>query len=313
MNRSLALLVILLLGTLPTGCRKAVKGELSGNLPADGAVPGLERTAPTRQVFRDNDINSYFGTQANFVRGMGLNTLHVGEYTLGGAGRSLTVEAYQMNSEHAPAGMYYHYRAHRLHFQGERVEVGAEGLLDTRSGGKNLYFYKGHWFIALIYTGRDPVPDLMPLAQHIAAGIQGQNVRPRGFLHLDVEGVDAENAFISPGNMLNLEWLPPGVQAMAPGAGPRAIAFVIPFADPKSAENTRNEFRQVLHMEGRDVRRARLPGDLNLTGEMGEDPKLGRVTFVTYRHWLVGVVHAEDYEPAHAILHRICLDIRNRR
>lgn len=312
MRRTL-LVAILALGLVPLGCGKALKGELAGNLPADGAVAGLERTTPPRQIFRDNDIESYFGKNANFIRGMGLNTLHVAEYTLGGPGRSLMIEAYQMNSEHAPAGMYYHYRAHRLHFQGEKVDVGAEGLLDTRSGGRNLYFYKGHWFFSLVYTGKEPIPDLVPLAQRIAAGVQGQNVRPRGFLHLEVDGVDAENAFISPGNMLNCEWLPPGVQALAPGAGPKAVAFVIPFADEKIADNTRNEFRQVLHMEGRDVRRARLPGDLNLTAEMGEDPKLGRVTFVTYRNWLVGVVHAEDYEPAQAILHRICLDIRNRR
>lgn len=312
--RRIPLPVLLLLCALAAfGCKKAIKGELRGNLPADGAVPGLEQAAPPRQIFRDRDIDSYFGTHANFIRGMGLNTLHVGEYTLGGSGRTLLVESYQMNSEHAPAGMYYHYRAHRLHFQGQKVDVGAEGLLDTRSGGKNLYFYKGNWFIALVYTGRDPVPDLMPLAQHIAAGIQGQNVRPRGFLHLEVEGVDAANAFISPGNMLNSEWLPPGVMALAPGAGSKAKAFVIPFADGKSAENARNEFRQFLHMDGRDVRRARLPGDLGLTAEMGEDPTYGKVTFVVYRHWLVGVAETDDYDAAHAILHRICLDIRNRR
>ncbi len=279
-------------------------GSIERYLPEGGAVPGLTRTSKLRG-YRGDEMEVALGKSAVLYRNYGATGMSTADYVLGRDDRSLTIQSFSMADDVAAAGLFHYFRGRKLGGSVERVDAGAEGIVDVRHERRNLYFYKQRYFFKIIYTGTAPVPDLAPLARAIAARVPGRSERPAGLVYLEVEGVDTDSAQVTPGYTFNCDFLPPGVIAKAPGAGSAvAEVFLIGHNDKKEATRTGRDYRTYLQLNGKDY-------DSHQKAWRGRpiwtarDPSQGRVICTVYKEYVIGVVRPKDYALGEAIINRI--------
>lgn len=270
-------------------------GSDNGFLPGNGAFSGLVALGNKRVAFSGKDKDKYLGKErAGFFNGHGLGSIYTRDYQLDG--KNLTLESFQLDNDVGASGIYYYYVGRQLRGGGEEIDVGAQAVLDTAKSGRNLYFYKGRWFFSIIYTDQEPIPDLKPLAQFLATQISGSSQKPAGFEHLNVEGVAAKYARITPGNALNFDIFPPGVYALAPAGGNNARAFVIDCHDKDRAEKTAGDFRRYLQVNCEDFKTTRKDfGKNKIEIHQATDAREGKITFALFDRYLVAISQINEF------------------
>ncbi|GHS91368.1 hypothetical protein FACS1894139_15750 [Planctomycetales bacterium] len=313
MRRHLILCVFILVGSVLTACGNPLAGDSSGFLPEDGEFAGLSAVGKRQVLFTDGPKEKYLGAErARFFKQYGLSTIYSRDYALGG--EALTIEAYQIGSDLGAAGIFYYYVGQQLRNTGEEIDVGAQAVSDTAHGGRNLYFYKGRWLFALIYTGKEPVPDLKPLAQFLTARVPGQSRKPAGFAYIDVEGVAGKYARVTPGNALNFDIFPPGVWALAPGGGADARIFVIDFSEAKAAEKAGDDFWRYLQVNASDsAREKRQFGKTAVVFARAVDPREKNVVYAAFDRFVIVASHLDNFAAGETLVTRVIDKIRESR
>ncbi len=298
-----------------TGCGGFIRGEKTGNIPLTGQYPGLVPIdKKIVNYFSTQDKARYLGNKAPLFDQYGLNSLHVCNFTLDGPENYLTIEAYSVNSSVGAAGIYYYYKGKILYGGGKDVEVGAQGVLDTERESRNLYFYKGQFFYALVYTGKKPVPDLVPLAREIADRTMGENFKPKGFEYLDVKGISTQFARVTWGNALNTEFLPPSVMALAWAAGKEAKIYVSSYNNKKDMEDSLLDFRRYLQLEAPDFKESRIKvgeGDYKLY--TATDSTLGVIMVAVFEDNIITLVKPESLDKGMPLIRAIIEKARSLR
>lgn len=279
-----------------------------GVLPPTGAVPTLTKDS-TGETFSGGGLHKYLGTRARFFQQYGAETVYTSEYSYGPDQGNLVIEVFAMDTPASALGLYQWHGMRKLGGAGRTVPIGAEGVLDTKKEGRNLYFYKGKWFVALIYTGAEPVPDLLPVGSYMADTLDAKrSERPRGFEHLAMDGIEADSIRVTPGNTFQAAFLPPGLTAKAPGAGPIAEVFLITRNDIGEARVTAREYAEYLQLKGKDYTEKYAEGRRPVW--LAQDPRQGRVVLTQYGPWVFGVARPSTYREGEAFVDRLAETLR---
>ena len=227
---------ILIFCLLGLGClgQKKKRGELGafeaisrGYLPQTGMHTGLQQLGKLRNRQGPDDMIKFLGKTGRMYAAYGATSLQSADYYLGDPNKTMTLESIDMGSIESAAALFYYYKGRWLRDQGKSIDVGSDGVLDTTRGNRNLYFYKRKRFFKVIYTGKLPAPNLIPVAKTIEKIVPGKNTRPRGFEYCHMDGIKADSARVSPGYTFRCDFLPPAVYANAPAAGKNAEIFFI--------------------------------------------------------------------------------------
>lgn len=302
--------LLLALGGI-AGCANPIGGDgKNGFLPENGEFPGLVSQGAVLSASNKKNKEKYLGRErAAFFEQHSLEEIHTRDYTLNG--ERLTLEAFELNSPAGASGIYYYYAGRQLRGVGKELEVGAQAVLDTLNKNRNLYFYKGKWFFSIIYTGKEPTPDLTPLARFMAARVPGESSRPEGMDFLQVEGVAGNYAKVTPGNALNFDIFPPGVFTLAPAGGSRAAAYIISFSDRDRVETRTMDFKRYLQVNAADFRQeSQAFGKERVTFYRALDGRHGKLVFVSYGRHIIIIAQLDDYQPGIVIAGRIVEKIK---
>ncbi len=286
----------------------------TGHLPEDGFVPGWRRVSDVER-YTGKSLEEYLGRQATRIRSYGFEMLYTADYRRpGDENPTLTVESYEMNSPLIASGLFHDHRGRllRRRIEYRPVDVGVEGLAAERF----LYFYKHRYFFKVIYAGPEAdQPDLVTLGRAVARPLPGARRPPRGFEHLDVEGVNPAKSYVTPGNTFDYDFLPPAIMCEAPGAGEVARVFLIGHYEEDEAERTAEDYRTWLELNGLDYE-LQMVRDPHVRGRRlvwrARDPGQGRVVCTQVETWVIGVLAPETYERGQVILDRIAARIQRR-
>lgn len=290
-----------------TACSGFVEAEKTGLLPMTGDFPGLVQLGKNKIFTKADDRMMYLGTRGQVMEQFGTRSLYVGDYTLGGKGNDLSLESYQVDGDVGAAGIFYYYKGRLLANAGKDVDVGGAGVIDTKNDSRNLYFYKGQLFFALIYTGKAPIPDLVPLARWLADKVNNRNWQPTGFKYLkDLDGVSQKYTRISYGNALNMDFLPPAVMSLALCAGTKAKVYACTFSDPKQMQNTEDAFVRFLRFDTKQYKESKLKsGASSYRVYQGIEKDEGLIQFVRGRDVLFIVTGADSAGQGLDLLQRL--------
>lgn len=282
--------------------RRLGKGTAS-YLPVPGEAPGLELTKKAA-IYRGDKFNEYYGASGARYMQYGLSDIATAEYTLGGEGKTMTAEAARMKSQTAAAGMFHYYRGQFLAGRGTAVQVGSEGVVDSVRKNRSLYFYKGSVFCKVVYSGPEPVPDLVPVGLAMAAMIKGEsNIRADGFAYLDVPGVEMDTVGLTPGFTFNSLFLPPSVCARAPGAGAEVSdIYMITTQKAGTAQKVGKDYETYLRLNG-DNYEVYKRGKQRFCKAV--DPGQGRVVFTVYKNSVIIVARPQEYEKGEALIEQV--------
>ncbi len=297
--------VILFITFITTGCGNPLAGTNTGFLPVDGDYPGLVADGKRKTYLLEDDRDKYLGNNSVIFENYGLLDFFHNSYTLNGSANYLSIESYHLNGDNGAAGVFYYFVRRKLMTKGKSVDVGSDGVLDVKNEGRNLYFYKGRWFFALIYSGKGEVPDLLPLARMIAAKIPGQNWKPKGFRYLEVDGISSKYAYVSAGNAMNFAFLPPSVTTFVSSVGMEANIYISNFFDEDSADEAADAYRGLLRM-GDNYKTT----SIQIDGKKHEiyqalDEKEGLLMFTMYRKVIISISHVENTELATTLFEKV--------
>lgn len=249
---------VLVLALLAAGCGSGGRGigklpgvgDYSAVLPEDNAIPGLRRKARPRAWSAGKATEYLDPEQLRWYNAYDMTAVAVAEYEYGPNAVSLTIEGVQTKRPLGAAGIYHWVRNKKLRDGGEAL-LGVddiEGVVDRYRGAGNIYFYKRNVFYKILYHGPRPAPDLTEVAR-AAAGAVKEYVRPlRSFEWMNVPGVDMKHAAVTPGPTMQCEDLPASAWAPAPGAGAKAILYVIECDSRDKAESVAKDHRQFLRL-----------------------------------------------------------------
>ena len=305
--------IVLLVVITCISCSNPVSGTSSGLLPENGEYPGLIADGKRKTFILSDKRDEYLGNNSVIFDNYGLVDFFHNEYTLGGKNNYLSIESYRMAGDNGAAGVFYYFVRRKLKTKGKHVDVGADGVLDVKNEGRNLYFFKGRWFFALVYSGKGEVPDLVPLAKYIASKAPGNNWKPDGFRYLNVEGISSKYAYVSAGNAMNFAFLPPSVTTFVSSVGLEANIYISNFSDEGDAEEAANNFKGLLRGQD-DYNKSTLNiGGKNYPLYQATDEKEGRLMFVLYRKTIVSISHVTDVDLAKTLFNRVILKIRSDR
>ncbi|MCC8180898.1 MAG: hypothetical protein LIP23_08330 [Planctomycetes bacterium] len=277
--------------------RNAITG--AHYFPTDGEMAGLELRGKLMS-YRGANFGQYYGAAGNRFVQYGIVRLVVGEYNYGNAGGRVTIEIATMDSPTAAAGIYHYHRA-RMPGGGRQVEVGAEGLVDAGRRGRNLYFHRGPLFVKIIYSGDDPIPDLMPIAQLVDSKLpRGRDQRPDGFAYIRIPGVKQETIELTPGFTFNINFLPPAVWASAPGGGSIASdLFIITKQKNSEAAKLAKDYASWLRFNAEYIEEYKIGRQ---TYVKAVDPNQGRVVFTSYKNAMIIAARPDGYEKGEALI-----------
>lgn len=297
--------VWLLLLPFLAACSNPMAGDNDGFLPKSGEFPGLVAVSARQSFSNAKQREKYLGhDRAVFFEQHSIRTIFTRDYTFNG--ERLTMESFQIDSDAGASGIYYYYAGRQLRGMGKELDIGAQAVLDTFNKSRNLYFYKGRWFFSLIYTGKEPAPDMVELATFLVRRVPGDSRRPDGFQFLEVEGVGHNYARVTSGNALNFDIFPPGVTAVAPGAGGRAAAYVIDLGDNDRAQDRARDFERYLRVNAAEYHsQRRVFGKDGIDCRQALDGKHGKLVFARYGRFIVVVANVDDYQAGLEILSRI--------
>ena len=303
--------VLILCILLVTACSNPLAGSSSGFLPVTGEYPGLVADGERKTFVLDTERDAYLGNNAALFENYGLSDFFHNSYTLNGEKNYLSIEAYNIVGDNGAAGVFYYFVRRKLRGKGKMVKVGADGVLDVANDGRNLYFFKGRWFFALVYSGKDNIPDLLPLARFLASKVPGENWKPDGFRYLEVEGISSKYAYVSAGNALNFAFLPPSVTTFVSSAGLESNIYISNFSESKDAKDAADAFRELLRLQ-EDYKKVPITADgKKHTIYQAIDEKEGLLMFVQYRRTIITISHVTDEAVARLLFSRVLTKIQN--
>ncbi|MDR1521007.1 MAG: hypothetical protein LBU23_12835 [Planctomycetota bacterium] len=306
MSRKAAVLVLILALAAPeAGAAMANlfrrRSASDGMFPATGDVPDLTLTSRKILAYSGEKFAELYGAAGNRYLEYGLINMMVAEYVHGGKGRRLSLELATMESPVAAAGLFHHHRGKVLAGNGTPVDVGIEGVLDKGRDNRNLYFYRGRIFAKVIYSGPEPIPDLLPTGRFVDARLPaGTDAKPEGFAYIDVPGINRETIALTPGFTFNISFLPPSVWASAPGGGSVASdLFVITRNTRKEAEGLYNDYFSYLKLYA-DYFEEYRRGDRRFVKAV--DPNQGRVLFTWHGNAMIIAARPDGYEKGEVLI-----------
>lgn len=282
-------------------------GAGGGMFPPNGALPGLEQSGKIL-TYRPEKFLEFYGSAGNRYIEYGLQQMLAGEYAWGGNDRRLTVEMSTMETPMAAAGLFHYHRGGVLRGRGKAVDVGAEGALDSMRENRNLYFYRSNIFVKIIYSGKEPVPDLVEFARLIDAKIPGgRDDSPAGLEYIKVPGVKEDTIAVTSGFTFNIQFMPPAVWASAPGGGSVASdLFVITRNLDSEASDLYGDYLKYLKMFAEYVEEYSRDGR-KFTKAV--DPNQGRVLFTAYRNVLIIAARPDGYEKGETLIDAVVAKI----
>jgi hypothetical protein len=269
--------------------------------PGAGDIPGLEPRGRLL-TYRNQKFEDLYGTAGERYIQFGMTSLQSANYLYEGG--NLSLEIVTLGQPIEAAGLFHYHRGKVLREPGEDLDVGAEGVLDTARGGRNLYFYRSSLFVKIVYSGKEPVPDLMPIARHVDGKLPTRyDDKPIGVEYIRIEGVNENTIGITPGFTFNINFLPASVWASAPGGGSTASdMFVITrnldrdaqtiFSDYTSYLKNYADYIEEYEVGGRDYVKA-------------VDPTQGRVVFTRYRNAVIIAARPDGYERGEVLIQRV--------
>lgn len=275
-------------------------GAGGGMFPPSGALPGLELVGKVL-TYRVEKFQEFYGVAGNRYIEYGLQQMLAGEYTWGGKDRRLTVEMSTMDTPMNAAGLFHYHRGDVLKGNAARADVGAEGALDSMRDNRNLYFYRSNIFVKIIYSGKDPVPDIVQFARLIDAKIPGgRDDSPAGLEYIKVPGVKEDTIAVTPGFTFNIQFMPPAVWASAPGGGSVASdLFIITRNLDSEASELYRDYYKYLQMFSDSFEEYSRGGGKFIKAV---DPNQGRVVFTAYRNVLIIAARPDGFEKGEALI-----------
>lgn len=276
--------------------------------PRSDAVPGLKRIGKI-VTYRGENFNEFYGTAGNRYIQYGMVRLLVAEYAYGGDDRRLSIELAVMETPAAAAGLFHFHRGRTVAGGGEAAAVGAEAVLDTERGGRNLYFYRSNNFVKIIYSGKEPVPDLLPVAKAMDAEMpSGRDDKPDGFAYIDVPGVDQSTVELTPGFTFNISFLPPSVWASAPGGGNPGASdlFIVTRVTERDAMQSFKDYTAYLKLSASYVEEYRRGKQAYVKAV---DPEQGRVVCAAYKNAFIIAARPDGYEKGEALINLVIAKI----
>ncbi len=273
----------------------------SGLFPGKGTIPDLE-PAGKLLTYRGDNFRKLYGTAGERYIQFGMTSLMSADYTYF-VGR-LSIEIVTLDDPIQASGLFYYHKGKVLRTPGEEVSVGAEGVLDTGREGRNLYFYRSNMFIKIVYSGKNPVPDLMPIAEYIDAKLPSRDDdKPAGVDYIRVEGVDEGTIAVTPGFTFDNNALPPSVWASAPGGGSQASdLYVVTRMREKDAEEVFEDFTRYQQMYAKYVEEYRIDGQRYVKAV---DPGQGRVVFTLYQNAVIIAARPDGYPRGELLIGRV--------
>lgn len=282
---------------------KPVRGSAGKYFPATGDIDGLVRVSKVL-TYKNDKFQELYGAAGNRYIQYGMLNMMSADYELGGGGKRISLEIATMETPNAAAGLFHHHRGKVLRNQGEAVDVGAEGVLDVPRGRRNLYFYRGRFFVKIVYSGKPPAPPLLDLAEFIDAKLpSGRDAKPAGFDYIDIEGVNKASISLTPGFTFNISFLPASVTASAPGGGSIASdLFIITKTLNREAAELYRDYHTYLKLHAEYVEEYRR-GDAKYT--KAKDPSQGRVLFTAYKNVFIIAARPDGYEKGEVLIDRV--------
>ena len=274
-----------------------------GMFPGDGDVPDLSLNGKIL-TYKNDKFQQLYGSAGNRYIQFGLISMTSADYTYGAPNRRISVEIATMESPTAAAGLFHHHRG-KIVREGESIDdLGAECVLDKGREGRNLYFYRSNMFVKIVYSGKAPVPSLMPIARYIDGHLPSdRDEKPEGFDYIDIEGVNKETIALTPGFTFNIAFLPPSVWASAPGGGsPASDMFIITRRTPGEAAELFKDYHSYLKLHAEYVEEYK-EGDLRLV--KGVDPNQGRVLVTAYKNVFIIAARPDGYEKGEVLIERV--------
>lgn len=287
---------------MPNPFRRRDKAR-SDYFPEEVDVPELERVGKIL-TYKNEKFQELYGTAGNRYLQYGMISMTTADYTYGGRDRRLTIEIVTMETPTAATGLFHYHRGNILDGRGTPVDVGAEGIVDAGRENRNLYFYRSNMFVKLIYSGKEPVPDLTPVASFIDSQLPaGRDARPDGFAYIEIDGVNKDTISLTSGFTFNISFLPPGITANAPGGGSVASdMFIITRQLDRDAAALYKDYTSYLKLYSdyvEEYKRGRQPYTKAV------DPNQGRVVFTQYKNALIIAARPDGYEKGEALIDKV--------
>lgn len=307
MRRKTLVLVLVMLFAAGTGEAALFRSRSAsgGMFPATGDLPDLVLVGKVLTYKLENFLE-FYGKAGNRYVQYGLRNMMIAEYTYGGKGRRLTIELATMESPVASAGLFHHHRGNVVGPKGTAVNVGAEGVLDSSRHNRTLYFYRGNIFAKVIYSGEEPVPDLVPVAAAIDAKLPaGSDAKPEGFSYIEIPGVNKDTIELTPGFTFNYSFLPASVWASAPSGGsPASDLFIITRGNEREATEVFKDYLGYLKLQSDYVEEYQRGGGKQKYVK-ARDPGQGRVLFTVYRNALIIAARPDGYERGEPLIDQV--------
>ncbi len=269
--------------------------------PGKGDVPGL---VPVGRLltYRNQKFEELYGTAGERYIQFGMTSLQSADYEYEG-GR-LSLEIVTLGQPIEAAGLFHYHRGKVLRVPGEDLDVGAEGVLDTGREGRNLYFYRSSLFVKIVYSGKKPVPDLMPIARYVDGKLPTRyDDKPAGVDYIRIRGVNENTIGITPGFTFNINFLPASVWASAPGGGsPASDLFVVTRQAESNAQEVFTDYTTYLKMYATYIEEYEIGGQKFVKAV---DPAQGRVVFTRYRNAVIIAARPDGYERGEVLIQRV--------
>ncbi len=288
--------------------KNAKKGTRNGGwFPQSGDVADLEPIGKM-QTYKGSGFQELYGAAGNRYIEYGLTSMMSADYSYGANDGKVSLEIATMTSPTAAAGLFHYHRGKILKGQGESVDVGAEGLVDTAREGRNLYFYRSNLFVKIVYSGKGKAPSLLPIAEYVDSHLPtGLDAKPDGFEYIDVEGIAPETIALTNGYAFSLPFLPPAVRASAPAGGsPASDLFICTKPRDSEAEEMYTAYNAYLRLHAEYHEEYQRDG---MKFTKGVDPNQGRVLFTNYRNALIIAARPDGYEKGEALIERVMAQI----
>ncbi len=286
-------------------------GRKGGMFPQDGDVPDLMLEGKVL-TYKGDKFQELYGSAGNRYIQFGMTEMMSANYIYGAPKRRVNIEIATMENPTAAAGLFHHHRGKIVTGQGERLNVGAEGVLDVGRERRNLYFYRANLFVKIVYSGRAPVPSLLPIAEFIDGRLPaGRDEKPDGFKYIEIEGINPDTIALTPGFTFNISFLPPSVWASAPAGGSVASdLFVVTRLKDKEAAELYQDYFSYLRLHAEYVEEYR-DGDIRYVKAV--DPNQGRVLFTAYKNALIIAARPDGYEKGEELIERVMRKIDENR
>ena len=268
----------------PAGTKAAP--ALLALLPAKDQVAGWAQSREPRGFTADNLWEQIDGAADSFVT-YGVGDAVFADYKQAGTGSETVVEIYKLKDPLNAWGKY----ADEIYPEAQIAKVGAEGY----TGSNLVNFWAGEYYVKIRSVGERPEvkPELMKLAQAVAAKVTPPGAAPREVLFFPPQNMVAHSARFIPSDVLAQSFLKNGFQAEYKAAQKTWKVMVMGLESVASAQDAMAKYRQAVSKSGKNIHALTAPGD---GGFAGLDDFYGTLVAVRTRNYIVVAlgVTAED-------------------